>query len=234
MTGASRGIGRHIAALLSEAGASIAINFHEREAEARSIQREIAASGGTAIVVQADVARAADVARMVDEARRALGRIDILVNNAGISIAADVDDVNETDWDRTLATNLKSAFLVSQAVLPGMRSRRWGRLIFVSSVAAHVGGIVGPHYAASKAGMHGLMHYYAAHLAKEGVTANAVAPALIETEMIRGNPKARPDAIPVGRFGEPREVASAVLLIAQNGYINGQVINVDGGLSSRM
>jgi 3-oxoacyl-[acyl-carrier protein] reductase len=110
-----------------------------------------------------------------------------------------------------------------------MRARHWGRLVFITSVAASVGGIVGPHYAASKAGMHGMMHYYAAHLAKEGITANAVAPALIETEMITSNPNARRDLIPVGRFGQPDEVASLVLEIVRNGYLTGQVLHVNGG-----
>ena len=128
-----------------------------------------------------------------------------------------------------IATNLTSAFLVTQAVLPRMRASRWGRIINVSSVAAQLGGVVGPHYAASKAGMHGMTHAYAALLAKEGITANAIAPALIETAMIANNPKAKPDLIPVGRFGAADEVAAVAVMLARNGYITGQTINVNGG-----
>ena len=119
----------------------------------------------------------------------------ILVNNAGIARPQPFDQITEQDWDEVLAVNLKSVFLVTQAVLPGMRAAKWGRIINLSSVAAQTGGVIGPHYAASKAGIHGLTHSYAALLAKEGITVNAIAPALIETEMMRDNPRAtaRPD-----------------------------------------
>lgn len=120
-------------------------------------------------------------------------------------------------------------FLVTQAVLPGMRSRRWGRIINLSSVAAQLGGVVGPHYAASKAGVLGLTHSYATLLAKEGITANAIAPALIGTEMVTQNPNARPDLIPLGRLGTVEEVAGVAVMLASNGYITGQTINVNGG-----
>jgi 3-oxoacyl-[acyl-carrier protein] reductase len=229
ITGASRGIGRAIAIALAQAGAAVTLNFHTREDHAASLQRELDQAGGRSVTVRANVSRADEVARLVERARDALGAIDILINNAGIAIPAAIDRVTEDDWTSTIDTNLKSAFLVTQAALPDMRARRWGRLVFVSSVAASVGGIVGPHYAASKAGMHGMMHYYAAHLAKEGITANAVAPALIETEMITSNPNARRDLIPVGRFGQPDEVASLVLEIVRNGYLTGQVLHVNGG-----
>jgi 3-oxoacyl-[acyl-carrier protein] reductase len=229
ITGASRGIGRAIAQALVQAGAAVSLNFHTREDEAASLQHALQEAGGQSVTVRADVSRADEVARLVDRARDALGAIDILINNAGIAMPAAIDRVTEDDWTATIDTNLKSAFLVTQAALPDMRARRWGRLVFISSVAASVGGIVGPHYAASKAGMHGMMHYYAAHLAKEGITANAVAPALIETEMITSNPNARRDLIPVGRFGQPDEVASLVLEIVRNGYLTGQVLHVNGG-----
>ena len=125
-----------------------------------------------------------------------LGPVDILVNNAGIVSDQPLADITEADWDEMLAVNLKSAFLVTQQVLPGMRSRGWGRIIILSSVAAQTGGITGPHYAASKAGLLGLTHSYARHLFKEGITVNAIAPALIETEMVTGNLKASPAIIP--------------------------------------
>jgi 3-oxoacyl-[acyl-carrier protein] reductase len=110
-----------------------------------------------------------------------------------------------------------------------MRSRQWGRIINLSSVAAQLGGVVGPHYAASKAGILGLSHFYARRLAREGITVNAIAPALVETEMVTSNPNARPDYIPVGRYGSPAEVAAVAVMLARNGYITGQTINVNGG-----
>ena len=128
-----------------------------------------------------------------------------------------------------IAVNLTSCFILTQAVLPAMRRRKWGRIINLSSVAAQVGGVVGPHYAASKAGIIGLTHAYASRLAREGITVNAIAPALIETEMVTSNLGARPDLIPVGRFGLPAETAAVALMLAQNGYITGQTISVNGG-----
>ena len=160
---------------------------------------------------------------------RSLGPIDVLVNNAGISRPQAIEDITERDWDELIAVNLKSCFLVTQAVLPGLRARQWGRIVNVSSVAAQVGGVVGPHYAASKAGMLGLMRYYARHLAKEGIRVNAIAPALIATEMVTSNPNAQPGHIPVGRFGSVDEVAQVAVMLARNGYITGQTINVNGG-----
>ena len=229
VTGGSRGIGRAIAIALSRAGAHVAVNYRERVQDAEATQREIVSSGGRAMIVRADIRQRLEVDRMVGEIQRELGGVDIVINNAGIAIPRRIDAVTETDWNDTLNANLTSAFLVTQAVLPGMRARQWGRIVFISSTAAEVGGVVGPHYAASKAGLYGLMHYYAAHLAKEGVTANAVSPALIETEMVTSNPNARKDLIPVGRFGRVEEVASAVLLLVENAYITGQTLQVNGG-----
>jgi 3-oxoacyl-[acyl-carrier protein] reductase len=225
VTGASRGIGRAIAKALATAGADIAINYRERAEDAQTLRDEIAALGRRALVIQADVSRAAEVERMI----AASGPVHILVNNAGIARPQPIADITERDWDDLIAANLKSCFLVTQAVLPSMRAQRWGRIINVSSVAAQVGGVVGPHYAASKAGMHGLTHYYAAHLAAEGITVNAIAPALIATDMVAANPKATPARIPVGRFGEVEEVAAVAVMLAENGYVTGQTVNVNGG-----
>ena len=172
---------------------------------------------------------AADVHRMVQQVEQQLGPVAVLVNNAGISRLKPFDQLTEQDWDEVLAVNLKSVFLVTQAVLPGMRAAQWGRIINLSSVAAQTGGVIGPHYAASKAGIHGLTHSYASLLAKEGITVNAIAPALIETEMMRDNPRATLALIPVGRFGTVDEVADVVVMLATNGYITGQTINVNGG-----
>jgi 3-oxoacyl-[acyl-carrier protein] reductase len=167
---------------------------------------------------------------MVELIRRELGPITILVNNAGIGISQTIDNITEKDWDDMLAVNLKATFLVTQAVVPDMRTAKWGRIISLSSAAAQMGGIVGPHYAASKGGIIGLMHYYAAHLAKEGITANAIAPGPISTDMAAGLPQLRPDLIPVGRFGTAGEVAGVAVMLVCNGYITGQTINVNGGV----
>jgi 3-oxoacyl-[acyl-carrier protein] reductase len=207
----------------------VALNFQYREAEVQAVCVEVEAVGRRALAVRADVSKAAEVARLVETVEKGLGGIDILVNNAGISRPQPLSEITEQDWDDILTVNLKSMFLVTQAVLPGMRQRKWGRIINLSSVAAQLGGVIGPHYAASKAGAIGLTHSYAALLAKEGITANAIAPALIETEMITSNPKARPDLTPVGRFGTVEEVADVVVMLASNGYITGQMISVNGG-----
>src|SRR5690606_21324910 len=147
------------------------------------------------------------------------GAISLLVNNAGIIRPQPIPEITEDDWDDVISVNLKSAFLVTQQVLPAMRAAGWGRIINVSSFAAQLGGVVGPHYAASKAGLHGLTHSYAALLAREGITVNTIAPALIATEMVAANPRARADLLPVGRFGEVEEVAAAVAMLGTNGYI---------------
>ncbi|HXE07398.1 MAG TPA: SDR family oxidoreductase [Acidobacteriaceae bacterium] len=229
VTGSSRGIGRSIALALAAAGADVAVNFIHRTAEAEAVAAEIRQLGRRSITVQADVSVAAQVTQLVRTVEAQLGPIDILVNNAGIAHPQPIDAITEDDWDHIVDANLKSCFLVTQAALPGMRSRGWGRIVNLSSVAAHVGGVIGPHYAASKAGMLGLTHYYARYLAKEGITVNAISPALIETEMVTSNPNASPNLIPTGRFGTPDEVAAAAVMLAQNGYITGQTIHVNGG-----
>ncbi|MFO0881202.1 MAG: 3-oxoacyl-ACP reductase family protein [Gemmataceae bacterium] len=229
VTGASRGIGRAIAITLAGAGADVAITYREREAEAQETRQHIEQHGRRCLVVQADVSRADEVARLAAAVESALGAPDILVNNAGAIRPQPPEQITERDWDEIVGVNLKSAFLVTQAVLPAMRARKWGRILFLSSVAAQLGGVVGPHYAASKAGLHGLAHSYAALLAREGITVNTIAPALILTEMVTSNPRARPDLLPVGRFGQVEEVADVALLLVGNGYITGQTLSVNGG-----
>ena len=229
VTGSSRGIGRAIALALAEAGADVVVNFLSRSADAQAVESRIRTLGRRSAIIQADVSSASAVQCLIKESEDRLGPVDILVNNAAISRAQPFQEITERDWDEVIAVNLKSCFMMTQAVLPGMRARRWGRIINLSSVAAQVGGIVGPHYAASKAGILGLTHFYAQRLAKEGITVNAIAPALVETEMVTSNPNARPDLIPVGRYGSPEEVAEAAVMLAKNGYITGQTINVNGG-----
>lgn len=229
ITGASRGIGRGCAVALGEAGADIAVNYLNREEAARETCSLIESLGRRAIPIQADVSMASDVGRMIKTIERELGAVGILVNNAGVARRHPLDEIREEDWDEIIAINLKSAFLVTQAVLPGMRTRRWGRIINISSGAAQIGGVVGPHYAASKAGILGLTHAYASLLIKEGITANAVAPSLIETKMVTHDLQVNPNIIPLGRFGTVEEVADVVVTLARNAYITGQTIYVNGG-----
>ena len=229
VTGASRGIGRALAVGLAEAGVDVAVHYHTKQAEAKQVADQVRRLGRRAVVVQADVSVPQQAQSLAERVERELGPVDILVNNAAIGQPMPLDEIGLDLWNTTLTTNLTSAFVLTQAVVPGMRQRRWGRIINLSSVAAQVGGVIGPHYAASKAGMIGLTHSYAKLLAKEGITANAIAPALVETDMVRNNPNARPDIIPVGRFGLVEEVSSVVVMLARNGYITGQTINVNGG-----
>ncbi len=229
VTGGDRGIGRAIALALAEAGVHVAVNFRTRQREAEEVRSQIEALGQLSVAVGADVSAADQVSSMVENVQKELGLIGILVNNAGIARAEPVEEITEQSWDEVLAVNLKSQFLLIQAALPAMRTQRWGRIINISSTAAQVGGIVGPHYAASKAGILGLTRYYAAFLAKEGITVNSIAPAFISTEMVANIPNAKPELVPLGRFGTAEEVAEAAVMLAENGYITGQTINVNGG-----
>lgn len=229
VTGGSRGIGAGIAVAFARAGVDVAVNYRERADAAKAVCAEITAVGRKAIAIQADVSVAPDVNRMVAEVERSLGVIDILVNNAAIARPRPFEEIAEQEWDEILSVNLKSAFLVTKAVIAGMRRRRWGRIINLSSVAAQTGGAVGAHYAASKAGLIGLTHSCAAAFVREGITVNAIAPALIETEMVTSNPNARPDMIPMGHFGKVDDVASIAVMLATNEYITGQTISVNGG-----
>ena len=229
VTGGSRGIGAAVALALAKVGADVAINYRARTDEAEKVCAEIRKMGRRALAVKADVSKSPEVAGMVSQIKQEFGDVNILVNNAGMMRVRKPEEITEADWDEHINVNLKSAFLVTQAVLPQMRAQRWGRIINISSVAAQVGGLVGPHYAASKAGMLGLTRSYASVLAKEGITANSICPALIDTEMVRANPRATPSLIPIGRFGTADEVASIVLMLAENAYITGQTINANGG-----
>jgi 3-oxoacyl-[acyl-carrier protein] reductase len=231
VTGASRGIGTAIALALAEAGAAVAINYRERAAEAEAVAAAITAAGARAITVAADVSNSEAVAAMVQTLERTLGPVDILINNAGIALIRGIDDLTEADFDHTIAVNLKSAFLCTQAVLPHMRAREWGRIVNISSGAARGAGGVGLHYNASKAGMEGLTRGYAARLVKQGITVNAVAPSLIETDMVRSGVASAPTRIPLGRFGTSQEVAQVVLMLIGNGYMTGQTVALSGGMS---
>jgi len=207
----------------------VAVNYRAGQAAAEQVVAAIGRSGGRAVAFQADVSEPAAVERLVASTERELGAVEILVNNAGIAEAKPVAELTLEDFEQVLRVNLTSAFLLTQRVLPAMRKSGWGRIINISSVAAQTGGVIGPHYATSKAGLIGLTHSYASLLAKEGITANAIAPALIDTDMVARSPNASPERIPLGHFGHPDECGRAAVLLAESDYITGQTLNLNGG-----
>lgn len=235
VTGASRGIGAAIAIGLADAGADVAVNDRARSAEAGAVVGAVVAAiralGRRAIAVGADVSDAAAGAANMRQVAAELGPADILVNNAGIGPVRTLEEMTEADFDQTIAVNLRSTFLRTQAVLPAMRARGWGRIVNISSGAARGAGGVGVHHNGSKAGMEGLTRGYAARLVKEGITVNAVAPSLIETDMVRGGVASSPARIPMGRFGTPEECAQVVVMVIGNAYLTGQTVQLNGGMS---
>jgi len=230
VTGGSRGIGAAISKALAEAGAAVAINYRERDDAAKQLADILRKTGVHAITVQADVSQTDAVAKMVQIVKSELGAIDILINNAGIAITRGIDDLSEADFDRTISVNLKSVFLCTQAILPMMRAKKWGRIVNISSGAARGAGSIGSHYNASKAGIEGMTRGYAARLVKEGITVNAVAPSLIETDMMKGQDNLV-SRIPLGRFGKSDEVAKAVMMLVDNPYMTGQTVAMSGGMA---
>jgi 3-oxoacyl-[acyl-carrier protein] reductase len=232
VTGAGRGIGRAIAVRLAREGAQVIVN----DVDAHAAEETAKELGGVA-PISADVADRTDVLRMIHEVIARFDRIDILVNNAGVFSSAPISQMTEAEWDRVLTVNLKSVFLCSQAVMDHMKRRRSGRIVNLASLAAKVGGVfAGANYAASKAGVVCLTKSLAKQLAKYGVTVNAVAPGVIETDMTRDFPDEVQTnflrQIPLGRYGQPDEVAAAVAFLVSDeaGYITGATIDVNGGL----
>jgi len=230
VTGASRGLGKAMALALAEAGADVAVNYRVQAEAAGDVVKSIHSFGRKAVAIQADVSISAEVNRLVSTTERELGSVGILVNNAGIGKIIPAEQVTEEIWNEYVRVNLTSVFLVTQRVLPGMRAAKWGRVINLSSVAAQYGGIIGPHYSATKAGILGLTRCYATQFARDGITCNALAPALIESDMVAGLPKDIASRIPVGSIGSPGEVGRLAVLLAQSSFITGQTINPNGGL----
>lgn len=189
---------------------------------------ELARGDGRAIAVQADVGVAAEADRLVGTVIEQLGRLDCLVNNAGIGEVIGLENLDEQAFERTLRVNLLGAFFMSQAAWPHM-NERGGRLVFLSSIAARTGGGVSAAYAASKGGVEGLMHYYATYLRPHRITANAIAPGLIESDMVSAIKLPPPDQLPLGRLGRPEEIWPALRMIIETEYLTGQTIHVDAG-----
>ena len=229
VTGASGGIGSDLAVRLAAAGCDVAVHFSTHEDAARRVAERIEAHGRRAVVLRADLSDRAAVETLADDVERALGSVDVLVPNAGIDLPVQyVAEVDPDDWDRTIAVNLTAPFLLARRTVPGMAERGFGRVLFVSSVAAFTGGRVGPHYAASKSGLHGMLQWLAKRTAGRGVTVNAVAPALVASGMVAEN--ADPAAVPVGRIGRPEEVGELAMAMLTNAYVTGKVFLADGGI----
>jgi 3-oxoacyl-[acyl-carrier protein] reductase len=228
VTGASIGIGRATALALARHGADVALGYHQDAAGAEETRQAVEALGRRALVVQADVSDLPQVEAMVGEVQAGLGPVDVLVNNAGWAYLQEMDAITLEDWNRVIAVNLTSVFLVTRTVLPHLRAQRWGRIVNVSSGAARTGGLMGLHYATAKAGVEGLTRAYASRLVREGVTVNVVAPMLIHTGEKRDN-AARQKIVPLGRQGTPQEVADAIVLCARTEFMTGQTVHMSGG-----
>ena len=236
VTGASRGIGRAVALALAAAGARVAINYAGNVKAAEEVKAAVEAAGGTAILCQADVADSAAVEAMVAAVVKEFGTIDILVNNAGITRDTLLMRMKDEDFAKVLDTNLKGVFYCTKAVSKLMMKKRAGRIVNMASVIGLVGNAGQANYAAAKAGVIGFSKSVAKALASRGITVTVVAPGFIGTDMTADLPetvkeKALAD-IPLGKMGEPEDVANAVLFLAsdQASYITGQVVNVDGGM----
>jgi 3-oxoacyl-[acyl-carrier protein] reductase len=235
ITGGGRGIGRTTALLMGREGARVAIWDLDGSAAAE-VAREIAADGGKAISAQIDVTSREQVAEGVQAVLDVWGQIDVLVNNAGITQDAQLHKMTESQWDRVVDVNLKGVFNCSQAVAVPMAERGTGKILSASSIVGLSGNFGQTNYAATKAGIIGMTKTWARELARKGITANAIAPGFIETEMTAAMPErvltAMRDKTPLGRLGKPDDVARAYLFLASNGadFITGQTLGVDGGL----
>lgn len=236
VTGGSRGIGRAIATRLAAEGAAVTITFRSDEAAAEETASTIRSAGGRCAVLRVDVGSSTEVADAISGVARESGGLHILVNNAGVSADMLTMRLSEDDWDRVLDTDLKGAFLTTKSALRPMMRQRWGRIINIASVVAYTGNAGQANYAAAKAGLVGLTKSVAREVATRGITANAVAPGMIETDMTAAlSDEVRSwmiEQIPLGQPGTPDDVAGAVAYLASDEarYITGQVIRVDGGM----
>jgi 3-oxoacyl-[acyl-carrier protein] reductase len=229
VTGASGGIGSALVERLASAGCDVAVHFSGNEEAARAVAARAELHGVRTAVIRTDLAHPEDTGALIDAVELRLGPVDVLVPNAGVNLpVGSIEEVSLDDWNRTIAVNLTAPFLLAQRVVPGMLERGFGRVLLVSSVAAFTGGMVGPHYAASKSGLHGLVFWLAKQTAARGITVNAIAPALVASGMVPDD--FDPAPIPVGRIGQPEEVAELAMTMLTNAYVTGKVFLADGGL----
>ncbi|MDN7241279.1 3-oxoacyl-[acyl-carrier-protein] reductase [Planococcus sp. N028] len=236
VTGGSRGIGAEIARRFADAGAKIVVNYSGSQDKAEAVVADIQANGGEAIAVKANVSDSEAVKAMIDETMKAFGSIDILVNNAGITRDNLMMRMKDDEWDDVINTNLKGVFICTKAVTRQMMKQRSGRIINIASIVGVMGNAGQANYVAAKAGVIGLTKTTARELASRNITANAVAPGFITTDMTdklgEDIQKAMLGQIPLGRFGKPEEVAKAALFLASedSSYMTGQTLHLDGGM----
>ena len=240
VTGGSRGIGRAVAVALAVGGCDVTLTYRRREEAALGVVREIEAAGRRARALPMDAGSPEAIRAAFEKARTGLGPIDVLVNNAGMTQEMPFEEIDVEDWDRMQAVNLRGPFLCSQQVFGAMRARGFGRIVNLGSIGGQWGGTRQVHYAAAKAGLIGLTRSLARLGADRGVTVNAVAPGLVETEMIAGElaepeGRAKLAGIPLGRVATPEEIAAAVVFLASEeaAYLTGQTLSVNGGMLFR-
>jgi 3-oxoacyl-[acyl-carrier protein] reductase len=233
VTGASRGIGSAIACTLAAEGWPIGVNFKSDETAARATVERIEDAGGRALAVQADVTVADDVESLFGAVEQSLGRVLVLVNNAGVRADDIAISLQDSEWERVIDTNLSAAFRVTRRGLRGMMRARFGRVINLASIVGPRANVGQSNYAAAKAGLIAMTKTIAVEVARRGVTVNAIAPGLIDTDLINGMNGKMLSAVPARRAGTPEEVAACARFLAseQAGYVTGSTLYVDGGLS---
>lgn len=240
ITGASRGIGRAIALGLAKRDYDLALNdVASQEGALRETADEIRALGRRCVGVLADVSDQSEARRLAAEAIDGLGHVDVVVNNAGILKLAPIDDLTPAVWDQVFAVNARGVFLVTQAFLPHLKARRYGRVVNVASLAARTGAPGQSHYAASKSAVAGFTRVSAMEFGPFGITVNAVCPGIIMTEMGRNNLRDPAEVAfwetvtALHRLGEPEDVVGPVAFLASDdaGFVTGQALNVDGGIA---